>query len=117
MARFYWLLLLATGATVAQGADHRLTLRAEAVGAQLLVAPYLDSKRPAILRYELVAVKLGPSGATRSAQSGTVRAACCEPRALSSLHLSLGPEDSYSIRARLYEEGILVAEQVVRHPE
>ncbi|RPD47790.1 hypothetical protein DNI29_10125 [Hymenobacter sediminis] len=80
---------------------------------QLVVTGHCRSTdaRPAVLRYEFLLAKQGPSGTSRNLQSGNVEVGAGEHKLLSQTSLNATPADSYRIRLRLLTtQGVVLAE-------
>ena len=78
------------------------------------MVPYLESNQSARLRYELVSTKRGPSGFSRSQQSGTVAVVGCSPRELARLTVSFQEGDYCEVTLQAYAQERLVAAETLR---
>jgi hypothetical protein len=99
------------------GQEFRAELRVVRSEGQIRITPVVEAERNAELRYELTSEKSGGAGRSRTSQSGVVRVRGGQPATLSTLTLSEGTDDRYTVTLRLYEGGALVLEQVLRHPD
>jgi hypothetical protein len=119
MRRSWIPIMLLMGASNAMPGQPAYSLRIEASarGDLLTVVPYVESSAAAILRYRLVSTKQGKAGSSTTNQEGTVRLACCQPQAVSSLSLSVDPADRYVISVTLFEGGHIVAQETLRYPQ
>lgn len=69
------------------------------------------------IRYELTAVKRGPSGRSTTRQGGRYMLAAGRPKELSRLTLGLGAGDTYCLELRLYRGAELVSTASQASPE
>jgi hypothetical protein len=110
------LLLLAASATLANEPGYQLLVNSRVEGGTLTVAPRVTAPAGAQLRYEVISSKQGSNGKSNSSQSGNVTAGPDGSAELSSLSVSVGPQDKYVLTVKVFHGARLVAEEVLRHP-
>lgn len=108
---------LAVAVTPAMGEEWKAWLDARQSGSTLAVTAYCRAGKEGKVRYRMEASKQGPSGTSNSVQSGAAAVVPHEPTALSRLNLGLSPGDRYTISLKLFEDGTLVAEEILAYPE
>jgi hypothetical protein len=86
-------------------------------GSLLAVTAYCQAGKEGKVRYRMDTLKQGPSGASKSSQSGETVIVPNGPTALSRLNLGISPDDHYRITLKLFENGVLVAEEKLVYPE
>ena len=96
--------------------SHRAWIETTREGEQLLAVPTIEAAHDAALRYELVSSKVGDANLASTRQAGSVVLKGGQTRSLTRLRLSIGRHDQYSLTLRLYEDGKLVAEDLVTYP-
>lgn len=101
---------------MAETGDFKAWMSVETVGSRLIVVPYLSVPYPARLRYEVLSVKQGVSGASTTNQGGMAAVDCCAPRALSRLSLSIREGDRYRLDLSAYLGDRLVARDTLLYP-
>ena len=101
---------------MAETGDFKAWMSVETVGSQLIVLPFLSAPYPARLRYEVVSVKHGASGASTTSQRGMMTVDCCSPQALSRLSLSVREGDRYQLDLSAYLGDRLVARNTLMYP-
>jgi hypothetical protein len=101
---------------MAAQSEIRLDLEVQAAAGALRVSPRFESDRGMQLRYELISEKSAGASRSTTRQAGSVLANPGRAAVLSTLNLSLGPGDRYTISFRLYEGNTLVAERVLVYP-
>ena len=111
-----FLLALLAMTTSAMADDFRLTINAYSQGSLLRVNPQIVGPAGRALSYELVASKTGRSGRTSSRQSGKVAVGASGAASLSTLSLSVEPEDRYDVTVKVFEGGKLVASESLHYP-
>ncbi|HOI16987.1 MAG TPA: curli-like amyloid fiber formation chaperone CsgH [Geobacteraceae bacterium] len=82
----------------------------------LVVTAYCRIEKEGKVRYRMETSKQGPSGTSKSVQSGAAVVVPGEPTELSRLSLGIRPGDRYTILLTLFEDGTLVAEEILVHP-
>jgi hypothetical protein len=108
---------LSVAVTPAIGGEWKAWFDVRRSGSQLAVTAYCRGGKEGRVRYRMDTSKHGPSGSSNSSQSGAVEVVPNEPTALSRLNLGLSPDDHYRITLKLFENGVLVAEERLVHPE
>src|SRR5688572_16231686 len=111
------LLFLAATTAKADEASYKLWVNSKVEGGTLTVAPRITAPAGAQLRYEVISSKQGSSGQSNSSQSGNVTAGPDGSAKLSTLSVSVGPQDKYVLTVKVFEGAKLVAEEVLRHPK
>jgi hypothetical protein len=111
------LLLAASGTTVvAADARYRLQLEPVVEAGRLTVAPALRGPANRRVRYEMVSTKSGGAGKSTTRQSGRVDLGPEGSATLSTLRLSLGPQDRYAVTLTVFDGETVVAEQSLSYP-
>jgi hypothetical protein len=110
------LLFLAATAAMADAPGYQLRVDSKLEGGTLTVAPLVSAPAGAELRYEVVSSKHGSNGKSSSSQSGNVTAGPDGSAKLSSLSVSVGPQDKYVLTVKVFDGAKLVAEEVLRYP-
>jgi hypothetical protein len=108
---------LAVAVTPAVGEEWKAWFDVRQSGSLLAVTAYCRAGKEGKVRYRMETSKQGPSGASKSSQSGEAVIVPNAPTALSRLNLGLSPGDRYRITLKLYENGVLVAEKKLVYPE
>lgn len=104
-------------ATAAGDAGVRAWIATEPTPQGVRVKPYVQATGGMLhLRYELLSTKHGVTGNSNSRQSGPVMVACCDPRLLAQLQLSVQPGEHYTLALRLFDNRSLVAEAQIIYP-
>ena len=114
------LTLLALSLTVsayAQDDKHRAWIATERQGDMLSVQGKFanDSQRADTFRYELITVKQGSAGNSRSAQSGEFVAPAGQEVSLSSSSVNVTEEDTYVIELKILRDGVVYREDRVEY--
>jgi hypothetical protein len=110
-------LLAAAGAALpAHASDYLLEIDHSVRGGQLTVVPQLAAPAGSRLRYEMVSTKEGGAGRSNSSQSGSVNVGESGAATLSTLSVSVAPQDRYVISVKVFDGAKLVAEDVLRYP-
>ena len=109
--------LALSAAAMADEPGYRLRLDSSVEGGKLTVAPQIAAPAGAQLRYEMISTKEGGAGKSSTSQSGRVAVGGSGPAKLSTLSLSVGPQDRYSVTVRVFDGAKLVAEQVLKYPQ
>lgn len=102
--------------TAAGGEAWKAWFDARQSGTLLAVTAYCRGEKEGKIRYRMEASKKGPSGTSKSVQSGAAVAVPGEPTELSRLSLGIRPGDRYTIRLKLFEDGTRVAEEILTYP-
>jgi hypothetical protein len=75
-----------------------------------------NTSEDSILKYKLLAVKIGKTGRSINSQSGSVYLRSQSEKCLSQLGLGVSPKDKYEIKLEVYKDGKLVAEDSASYP-
>ena len=110
-------LFLAASAALANAPVYELRVNSKVEGGTLTVAPRVTAPAGAQLRYEVVSSKQGSGGQSNSSQSGNVTAGPDGSAKLSTLSVSVGPQDKYVLTVKVFDGAKLVAEEVLRYPK
>lgn len=109
-------LLFAATAALANQPGYELRVNSRVEGGTLTVAPHVTAPAGAQLRYQVVSSKQGSNGKSNSSQSGNVTAGPDGTAKLSTLSVSVGPQDKYVLTVKVFDGAKLVAEEVLRYP-
>ena len=109
--------VLPVAVTPAMGGEWKAWFDVRQSGSLLAVTAYCRGGKEGRVRYRMDTSKRGASGASNSSQSGVAEVVPNEPTALSRLNLGLSPDDHYRITLKLFENGVLVAEEKLVYPE
>ena len=82
----------------------------------LLVLPMCQAENETMIRYEISATKVGPSGRSKSSQGGQKLLPSKQEVSLSSLQFELNPEDSYKFEIRIFVNNIIVSTVNEKYP-
>jgi curli production protein len=110
-------LLLAATAALANEPGYELRVNSKVEAGTLTVAPRVTAPAGAQLRYEVISSKQGSGGQSNSSQSGNVTAGPDGSAKLSTLSVSVGPQDKYVLTVKVFDGAKLVAEEVLRYPK
>jgi hypothetical protein len=108
---------LPVAVTPAMGGEWKVWFGVRQSGSLLAVTAYCRGGKDGRVGYRMDTSKMGASGSSNSSQSGAVEVAANEPTELSRLNLGISPDDHYRITLKLFENGALVAEEKLAHPE
>ena len=86
------------------------------VDGRLHVQAYIKPPNTARLQYELVSLKSGKSGNSKTKQAGKIDAEAGEIYPLTKLRLGIVNDDKYTLTLNVYEKGELVAKDTVTYP-
>ena len=103
---FILFLLFATGLTYAQStSDYRAWIEAQEDSHMLTIKGKFanDGSQEASFRYELVTIKQGRSGSSRSTQAGRFVAPAHQEVSLSNVSVNVGSEDTYVIELKIFQ--------------
>jgi hypothetical protein len=116
--RVPFLLLFATIAVTAMADDARYRLRLDpsADAGLLTVAPMLTGPANKAVRYEMVSTRSGGAGKSTTRQSGKANLGPQGSATLSTLKLSVGPQDRYAVTVTVFDGKTIVAEQSLSYP-
>jgi hypothetical protein len=110
-------LLLFAASAMAEEPAYRLRIDSTVEASKLIVSPVIAAPAGSRLRYEMISSKQGRSGKSNTSQSGAVTIGADGSGKLSTLRLGVGRDERYLVTVKVYDDGKLVAEQVLRHPE
>lgn len=110
-------LVLAATTAMANEPGYELRVNSKVEGGTLTVAPRVTAPAGARLRYEVVSSKQGSSGQSNSSQSGNATVGPDGSAKLSTLSVSVGPQDKYVLTVKVFDGAKLVAEEVWRYPK
>ncbi len=102
--------------TAAGGEELKAWFDTRQTGDFLAVTAYCRIKKEGKVRYRMETSKQGPSGTSKSVQSGAAVVVPGEPTELSRLSLGICPGDRYTVSLKLFEDGTLVAEEILMYP-
>ena len=109
--------LLVMAGTATRAADLEAWIDTDAKDGILQAVPKIRVANPVTIRFELSAKKTGGAGTSSTRQAGTRAVACCDPVSLSTLRLSAGPADTYTLSLIVYVGNDVAAQVEVRYPE
>lgn len=96
---------------------YRLRIESSIQHGQLTVVPQLAAPAGARLRYEIVSSKQGSAGKSNTSQSSSLSIGPEGSAKLSSLSVSIGPQDKYVITVKVFDGAKLVTEEILRYPQ
>ena len=103
-----FILLIVTLTTIVQAAppsEHRAWIEAQEDSHMLTIKGKFanDGSQEASFRYELVTIKQGRSGSSRSTQAGRFVAPAHQEVSLSNVSVNVGSEDTYVIELKIFQ--------------